>query len=113
MSPDIWPSKVAKAAPGSKWLASTLLTQVLGGRPGIFFVRFTQVLPPSRVSCKLPSSVPAHIILGSLDDSLMAKMVSYFSASELSIVTPPDSSCFSQSGFWVVKSGEMRSQESP
>src|SRR5215467_3486771 len=90
-----------------------LLTQVFGGRPGIFFTRLAQVFPPSRVSCTLPSSVPAQITLESLGDSLMAKTVSYFSASELSIVTPPDSSCLSHSGFLVVKSGEMRSQDSP
>src|SRR5207248_10659666 len=90
-----------------------LLTQVFGGRPGTFFTRLFQVLPPSRVSCRFPSSVPAQITLASLGDSLMAKMVSYFSASELSMVTPPDSSCFSHAGFLVVRSGEMRSQESP
>src|SRR5258708_7692237 len=29
------------------------------------------------------------------------------------MVTPPELSCFSHSGFCVVRSGEMRSQESP
>src|SRR5215510_13451745 len=89
------------------------LTQVFAGKPEMFFTRFVQVLPPSRVSWTLPSSVPTQIVLGSFGDSLMAKIVSYFSASELSMVTPPDSSCFSHSGFPVVKSGEMRSHDSP
>src|SRR5205085_5660094 len=40
-------------------------------------------------------------------------MVVCVSASELSTVTPPDSSCFCFSGSFVVRSGEMRSHDWP
>ena len=37
---------------------STALTYVWSGTPGILLVMFVHVLPPSRVSCTWPSSLP-------------------------------------------------------
>ncbi len=71
------------------------------------------VLPASRVSCKLPSSVPTQMVFAFFGDSLIEKIVVCISADELSTVTPPDCSCFCFSGSFVVRSGEMRSQVSP
>src|SRR3954469_17569217 len=112
MSPLAWPSKVAYAVPRSKWPASMVETHVLGGSPVMFFATLVQLLPPFCVTCTLPSSVPAQMICAFFGDSEMVKMVSYFSASELSTVKPPDSDCFSHSGLLVVRSGEIFSHES-
>src|SRR4051812_34228129 len=46
-------------------------TQVFGGRPGTFFVTFVQLAPPLRVTCTLPSSVPAQMTRASSGDSEM------------------------------------------
>src|SRR5215471_5789214 len=88
-------------------------THVCFGRPGTLAATFCHDLPPSRVSCRLPSSVPAQITLAFLGDSLIVKIVQWFSALELSTESPPDSSCFSLLGSFVVRSGEMRVQVSP
>ena len=79
----------------------------------MFAATLVQVLPPSRVTCTLPSSVPTQITSRFFGDSAIAKIVQWFSAVELSRVSPPDSSCFCLAGSLVVRSGEMRSQESP
>jgi hypothetical protein len=44
---------------------------VAAGRPGTFLTTFDQVFPPSRVTCRLPSSVPAQTIWPFFGDSLM------------------------------------------
>jgi hypothetical protein len=88
-------------------------TQAFLGRPGTLPTTFVQVLPPSRVTCRLPSSVPTHRTSRFFGDSAIAKIVQWFSAVELSMVSPPDSSCFCLAGSFVVRSGEIRSQLSP
>src|SRR5262245_30713075 len=113
MSPVAWPSKVAYAVPSSKWLASMRDTQVHLGSPATFFVMLLQLLPPSRVICTLPSSVPTQIRSEFFGDSQIVKMVQWFSALELSTESPPDSPCLSLAGSLVLRSGEMRSQASP
>ena len=69
MSPVAWPSKVAKAVASSKRPASTVETQVPFGRPATFGATFVQVLPASRVTCRLPSSVPTQITWAFFGDS--------------------------------------------
>src|SRR5262245_38340592 len=113
MSPVAWPSKVANTVPSACGLASTRDTQVPGGRPVTFFETGFQVLPPSRVSCRLPSSVPTQTTSPFSGDSQMVKIVQWFSALELSTDTPPDASCCCLSGSLVVRSPEIRSQVSP
>src|SRR3954464_4355909 len=113
MSPNVCRSKHAYAVAGSCRLASIQLTQDALGNPVTLPTTLFQVLPASRVSCTLPSSVPTQIVFGSLGDSAIEKMVVCISADELSTVTPPDCSCFCLSGSLVVRSGEMRSQLSP
>src|SRR6185295_12047579 len=88
-------------------------THALFGMPLMFAVTFVHVLPPSRVTCTLPSSVPTQITSLFLRDSAIAKIVVCISAAELSIVTPPDCSCFCFCGSFVVRSGEMRSHVWP
>src|ERR1041385_6840118 len=89
------------------------VTHGLGGRPLMLPTTFFQLLPESRVTCTLPSSVPTQIRFGSFGDSLMLTIVVCISADELSTVMPPDSSCFCFCGSFVERSGEMRSQLSP
>src|SRR5436305_8809983 len=113
MSPAWWPSKVAKAVPSSKRPASTHDTQVPLGRPGALGATFVQLLPPSRVTWRLPSSVPAQITCGFFGDSPIVKIVVWFSADELSTVSPPDFICCCFFGSLVERSGEIFSQESP
>src|SRR4051812_17115929 len=113
MSPVWWPSKVAKAVPSSKWPASTQETQVPLGRPVTLGATFVHVLPPSRVTWRLPSSVPAQITWAFFGDSLIVKIVVWFSAEELSTVRPPDLPCCCFLGSLVERSGEIFSQESP
>ena len=52
-----------------------MLTVPHSGKPGIAAVTFVQVLPPSRVTCTRPSSLPAQIRPFCFGDSAMAKMV--------------------------------------
>ena len=58
--------------PASKWPASMEDTHAFFGRPGTLPTTFFQVLPASRVICRLPSSVPAQIRFGSFGDSAIA-----------------------------------------
>src|SRR3954451_15988866 len=113
VSPVWWPSKVAKAVASSARPASTFDTQVPFGSPGTFGATFAQVAPPSRVTCRLPSSVPTQSTFGFFVDSLIAKRVVKFSALELSTVSPPDFSWCCHLGSLVVRSGEIFSHESP
>src|SRR5512147_2265759 len=110
MSPIAWLSNVTNAVPSAYGLASTRETQALAGNPVTFLARFVHVLPPSRVSCRLPSSVPTHTTSPFIGDSQMVKIVQWFSALELSTDTPPDASCCCLAGSLVVRSPEMRSQ---
>src|SRR6185295_16937937 len=113
MSPVVWLSNVANAVPASYGLGSIVETQAFLGSPARFFTKLVQVLPPSRVSCTLPSSVPTQIWFGSLGDSATVKIVVWFSALELSIDRPPDWRCFCLAGSLVVRSGEIFTQDSP
>ncbi len=61
----MWRSNAAYAVPSACGPASTQDTQLAGGRPGTFFTRFDHVAPPSRVSWRLPSSVPTQIVFAS------------------------------------------------
>ena len=45
------------------------------GTPFTFATVFVQVLPPSRVTCTLPSSVPTQITFGFFGDSEMVMIV--------------------------------------
>src|SRR5207248_9017156 len=47
------------------------------GTPGTLDATFFQVFPPSRVTCRLPSSVPTHSTLAVRGDSLSVVMVGY------------------------------------
>ena len=55
-----------RRSPSSKRPASTHDTQVPFGSPATFGATFVQVLPPSRVTWRLPSSVPTQITCGVL-----------------------------------------------
>ena len=66
-------------------------------------VTFSQVLPPSRVSWTWPSSVPTQMTPALSGDSVMVRMVQWFSAPVLSMVRPPES--LSLAGSLVVRSG--------
>src|SRR6266508_4760684 len=113
MSPAMWRSNAAYAPPSSYRLASTQETIGAGPSAGTLATTFVQLLPPSRVTCTLPSSVPAQMTCALRGDSLIAYTVVFISAAELSTVTPPDSSCFCFSGSLVERSGEMRSHDCP
>ena len=69
MSPAMWKSNVAYAVPAAKREASIELTQGAGGRPRTFRTTLSQCLPPSRVSCRFPSEVPAQISSAFFGDS--------------------------------------------
>ena len=56
--------------PSSKRLASTVDTQEFFASPPTLPTTFVQVLPPSRVICTLPSSVPTQMICPFFGDSL-------------------------------------------
>ena len=99
--------------PSAKRPATTDDTQAFFGRPGTVPATFVQVFPPSRVTCTLPSSVPTQMTSWLFGDSEIAKIVQWFSAVELSMVSPPESICFCFAGSFVVRSGEIRSQLSP
>src|SRR5690349_7976315 len=92
----MWLSKVAYTTFLSKRDGSIELTQVWAGIPDAAtpFDTFFQVLPPSRVTCRFPSSVPTQIVFASSGLSVMVKMVQWFSADVLSALRPPLSSCF-------------------
>src|SRR6516165_2825773 len=113
MSPYMWRSRVAYAVPSAKRPASTQETHGALPAPLTLDAVLVHVLPPSRVICRLPSSVPTQMSLPLRGDSEMEYTVVFISAAELSTVMPPDSSCFCFSGSLVVRSGEMRSQDWP
>src|SRR5262245_52921386 len=51
--------------------------RLFGGRPGMFFPTSVHVCPPSRLTCRLPSSVPAHTTPGITGDSEIVMIVLY------------------------------------
>ena len=64
--------------------ASTVGIHAFGARPGMFLTTFVHVLPPSRVTCTLPSSVPTQMTLGSTIDGAIVRIVQWNSAAVLS-----------------------------
>ena len=99
--------------PASKCDGSTRLTHVPSGTSvrGTFARTFVQDLPASRVTCTLPSSVPAQITPASTGDSTTLMSVACVSAPPRSPIAGagPDVS----SGLLVDKSGLMISHVSP
>src|SRR5262245_32976102 len=78
----------------------------------MFGATFRHVLPPSRVTCTLPSSVPAQITLASRGLSAMEMMVQWNSARVLSFeMSPPLAICLDFS--LVERSGLMIVHVSP
>src|SRR5262245_38855847 len=69
-----WPSNVAYAVPSLWREATTRLAYVPFGTPFTLSATFFHVLPPSRVTCRLPSSVPAHSRSLFVGDSLTVVM---------------------------------------
>ena len=70
------------------------------------------VLPPSRVTCTLPSSVPTQMTFESSGDGAIVMIVQWNSAAVLSTtIGPPELSCFF--GSFVVRSGEMTCHDMP
>src|SRR5688500_10169620 len=111
----MWLSKLAYIRFGLSFDSSMLLTQAPLGIPlfqtsGALLV---QVLPPSVVTCRLPSSVPTQITFSLSGCCVMVKMVQWFSADVLSPVIPPLSSVFCFAGSLVLRSGEIRIQLRP
>src|SRR3954453_4057577 len=51
--------------------------RLLGGSPGRFLPTSVNVSPPSRLTCRFPSSVPAHTTPGITGDSAIETMVLY------------------------------------
>src|SRR5437016_3503104 len=78
----------------------------------MFFTTFVHVLPPSRVTCTFPSSVPTQIRFGSIVDGAIARIVQWNSAAVLSTtIGPPDDFCLLLS--LVDRSGLMTSHDWP
>src|SRR4030067_3442471 len=88
-----------------------LLTVPQTERPGIFFVTFVQVFPPSRVIWTRPSFVPAQMQPFSSGDSAMAKTTHPYSTARLSRVSPPEGCIFA--GSFGVRSGLISCQLRP
>src|SRR5262245_13767867 len=64
------------------------------GRPVMAAVTFVQFLPPSRVTCTTPSSVPTQLVLESTGDSDMERIAPTVSAPlRSSQIGPPLESC--------------------
>src|SRR5215831_10516453 len=64
------------------------------GRPLMAAVTFVQFLPPSRVTCTRPSSVPTQMVLGSTGESDMDRIAPTVSAPlRSSQIGPPLESC--------------------
>ena len=88
------------------------LTQVASGTSGTLGRTLVQVVPPSGVSCTLPSSVPVQITPGASGDSATVMRVPCVSALVTSRVSPPLSgSVFT--GSLVDRSGLMIVHVSP
>src|ERR1700680_3179146 len=80
--------------------------------PGTLVTTLVHVLPPSRVTCTLPSSVPTQMRFGSSIDGAIVRIVQWNSAAVLSTVTgPPDDCCLLLS--FVVRSGLTTSHDCP
>src|SRR5512144_778967 len=88
-----------------------LRTDPHGGRPGMFFVTFVQVLPLSRVTWSRPSFVPAQITPRSLGDSASPYTTPAYSTPILSGVSPPE--LFMRVRSFNVRSGLITSHDCP
>src|SRR5262245_9009114 len=100
------------AVPASLCDAWTDATQEKRGAPWMFGATLVQLLPPSRVNCRLPSSVPAQIRFWSFGLSAIERIVQWNSARVLSVlISPPLAFCFSLS--FVVRSGLITLQLEP
>src|SRR5215467_12517422 len=87
--------------------ASMRLTRPKSGMS--FGVTFDQVLPPSFVTCTMPSSDPVQITLTVRLDGAIAKMTPYTSGPFMSrVIGPPDGPIVF--GSWRVRSGLIFSQ---
>src|SRR5207249_11754540 len=74
------------------------------GAPAMFGATLFQCAPPSRVICRLPSSVPAQMTFASRGLSAIEMMVQWVSARVLSeLIGPPLGFCLDLS--FVVRSG--------
>ena len=71
MSPNVWRSNATYAVPASKLPACTHDTHECSGTPLTLRTTLLQLLPPSRVSCTLPSSVPTQMRPACFGDSLI------------------------------------------
>src|SRR3954447_19072330 len=87
--------------------------QVLAGTPGTFFSTLVQVWPPSRVTCRRPSSVPTQSTPFCAGLGAIWRVVVKFSAALTSRVRPPLLCCCCHSGLLVVRSGLMVVQLAP
>src|ERR1043165_1021264 len=75
-------------------------------------VTLDQFLPPSRVICTRPSSLPVQIVPACTGDSVSVKIVSEYSTLLVSfVIGPPDDACFDLS--LRVRSGLMICQLLP
>jgi hypothetical protein len=104
----------AKAVPASKGLAVSDETQVPAGSPGIAPAtsRPAAAAVPGDVEQAVVAADPHHLrVERRLADRVDRAVL--FSAVELSIVRPPDSSWRCLAGSSVVRSGEIVCQESP
>jgi hypothetical protein len=78
----------------------------------MFLTTFVQVLPPSRVTWTLPSSVPTQMTSGSTVDGAIVRIVQWNSAAVLSVtIGSPEDFCLLLS--FVVRSGLMMSHDCP
>src|SRR5947207_12078313 len=74
------------------------------GAPAMFGATLVQCAPPSRVICRLPSSVPAQMVFESRGLSAIEMIVQWVSARVLSdVIGPPLGLCFDVS--LLVRSG--------
>src|SRR5437764_6460191 len=105
-------SKATYTSSGSTREGSTCETGEFAARPGTFLTTFFQSFPPSVVTCRLPSSVPAQRTPARKGDSAKLIIVVWYSAPVFSKATgPPADFCFDLS--LVVKSGLMTVQDLP
>src|SRR5947209_1744199 len=82
------------------------------GKPDMLAVTFVQDLPPSRVTCTTPSSVPTQMVLGSTGESDMERIAPTVSAPlRSSKIGPPLETCLVLS--WRVRSGLIGVQCAP
>ena len=108
----MWRSKAAYAIPSPVREGSTWETGEKAPSPFTFAVTFSHVAPPSLVTCRFPSSVPAQITPARSGDSPMLMTVPWYSAVVFSMKTGPPAD-WSFSGSFVVRSGLIARQLPP